>query len=68
MNPKTKYILGLLPIVLIAGIGILYLTILSPKDTANAAPDFSVKTIDGKTVTLADFKGKPLLLHFGASW
>ncbi len=68
MSPKTKYILGLLPIALIAGIGILYLTVLTPQSTSNAAPDFSVKTIKGKTVTLADFRGKPLLLTFGASW
>jgi peroxiredoxin len=32
------------------------------------APAFSMKTIDGKTVSLSDFKGKYVLLDFWASW
>jgi len=32
------------------------------------APAFSIKSIDGKTVSLADFKGKYVLLDFWASW
>jgi peroxiredoxin len=33
-----------------------------------SAPPFSMKTIDGKTAGLADFKGKYVLLDFWASW
>lgn len=34
-----------------------------------AAPDFRLKTLDGKPVALADFKGeKPLMLVFWATW
>src|SRR5688572_3949031 len=32
------------------------------------APDFEVKTFDGKTIKLADFKGKYVLLDFWAVW
>ena len=32
------------------------------------APDFAATTVDGKTVRLSDFKGKPVWLTFGASW
>ena len=32
------------------------------------APDFQSVTLNGKVVSLDDFKGKPLLLHFWASW
>ena len=32
------------------------------------APDFSGTTLDGTPVSLASFKGKPLLLVFWASW
>ena len=32
------------------------------------APDFTAMTIDGETVTLSDFAGKPVWLTFGASW
>lgn len=32
------------------------------------APDFSIKTIDGKDTSLASFRGKYVLLDFWASW
>jgi thiol-disulfide isomerase/thioredoxin len=32
------------------------------------APDFAATTVDGKAVTLSDFRGKPVWLTFGASW
>ncbi|MDR1198298.1 MAG: TlpA family protein disulfide reductase [Prevotellaceae bacterium] len=33
-----------------------------------AAPDFTVQALDGKTVTLSDFKGKYVLIDFWGSW
>ncbi len=35
---------------------------------ANIAPDFSLTTIDGKTISMADFKGKGVILNFWATW
>jgi cytochrome c biogenesis protein CcmG/thiol:disulfide interchange protein DsbE len=32
------------------------------------APDFQATTVDGRTVSLSEFKGKPVWLTFGASW
>jgi hypothetical protein len=32
------------------------------------APDFTLNDLDGNPVTLADFKGKPVILNFWASW
>jgi peroxiredoxin len=32
------------------------------------APDFSLQTLDGKVVTLSEFKGQPVLLNMWASW
>jgi thiol-disulfide isomerase/thioredoxin len=32
------------------------------------APDFSLKTVDGKTVKLSDEKGKVVLVDFWATW
>jgi peroxiredoxin len=32
------------------------------------APDFSIAGLDGKTISLADFKGKYVLIDFWASW
>src|SRR6202167_940456 len=41
-------------------------------DTAQAkngtAPDFTLQSLDGKTVRLSDFRGKPVLLNFWATW
>lgn len=34
----------------------------------NAAPDFSVKMTDGTEISLSDLRGKPVLLHFWATW
>jgi peroxiredoxin len=33
-----------------------------------AAPAFSLPSVDGKTLSLAAFKGKPLYLNFYATW
>ena len=32
------------------------------------APDFSLQTLDGKTVHLSDLRGKPVVLNFWATW
>ncbi len=36
--------------------------------TSKPAPDFVLKDIHGKPVSLAQFKGKPVLLNFWATW
>jgi cytochrome c biogenesis protein CcmG/thiol:disulfide interchange protein DsbE len=35
---------------------------------AEAAPDFTLDNSKAKAVSLADYKGRPLVLHFWASW
>ncbi|MDW7615715.1 TlpA disulfide reductase family protein [Peribacillus simplex] len=32
------------------------------------APDFNLKTLDGKQVELSDYKGKKVMLNFWATW
>jgi RNA polymerase sigma factor (sigma-70 family) len=39
-----------------------------PLRVGDAAPDFTVKTLDGKDLSLADFKGRFVLLDFWATW
>ncbi len=39
-----------------------------PKPTSQEAHDFALKSLDGKTVHLSDFKGKAVLLNFWATW
>jgi peroxiredoxin len=34
----------------------------------NPAPDFSLATLDGKTIQLSSLRGKPVVVNFWASW
>jgi len=34
----------------------------------NVAPDFTLQSLDGKTVHLSDYRGKAVLLNFWATW
>ncbi|RJQ46092.1 MAG: TlpA family protein disulfide reductase [Nitrospiraceae bacterium] len=38
------------------------------KVVGESAPDFTLKDMSGKDVTLSSFKGKPVLLNFWATW
>lgn len=35
---------------------------------STVAPDFSLESLDGKTMRLSDFRGKAVLLNFWATW
>lgn len=37
-------------------------------DIGLEAPDFEIKTLDGKTVKLSDFQGQKVMLNFWATW
>ena len=49
-------------------IGSLELKLTDRLHVGDAAPAFSIKTIDGKPLTLADYRGKYVLLAFWATW
>src|SRR5512137_1422010 len=34
----------------------------------NLAPDFTLVTVDGKEIKLSDYRGKPVILNFWATW
>jgi thiol-disulfide isomerase/thioredoxin len=40
----------------------------TPKMTGKAAPAFTLTTLDGKKVSLSDYKGRPVLVNFWATW
>jgi len=44
------------------------ISLLAPLHPGDEAPEFSVKTVDGQTVKLSDYKGKYVLLDFWATW
>ena len=37
-------------------------------EVGKLAPDFKLQSLDGQTVSLGDFRGKPVLLNFWATW
>jgi thiol-disulfide isomerase/thioredoxin len=41
---------------------------MTPKLQGKVAPSFSLVDLTGKKVSLADFKGKPVLINFWATW
>ena len=34
----------------------------------SAAPDFRLKTLDGRTLSLSDYRGRPVFINFWAAW
>ena len=61
--------------VVLAGANVLYqrlgsqVQLREPEDQAqNAAPDFTVYDREGNAVKLSDFRGKPVVVNFWASW
>jgi thiol-disulfide isomerase/thioredoxin len=62
--------------VLVAGLSLTGCKSEQPKSQVNVkpntdrkpAPEFSLKDVDGRTVTLAEYKGKVVLLNFWATW
>jgi thiol-disulfide isomerase/thioredoxin len=35
---------------------------------SSVAPDFTLQSLDGKSIRLSDFRGKPVVLNFWATW
>ncbi len=61
MNHLTKIIIsGVFSLILLFG--------LTAQVLASQAPVFSLSTESGQTISLADYQGKPLIIHFWATW
>ena len=54
--------------IIAAGALAMALTASMPGSAQNPAPDFSLRSIDGETVTSASLRGEVVVLAFGASW
>lgn len=65
---------GMASAVLLVLIGLLAWNLFGPKEPAiglekgDQAPDFELKTLDGKTASLSDYRGKKVLVNFWATW
>ncbi|MFZ5915870.1 MAG: TlpA family protein disulfide reductase [Chloroflexota bacterium] len=77
MPAANRGLLFLMVFTLIAGIGWIVATRVTDSTQAglppapqvgHPAPDFSLQTVDGETVTLGALQGQPVLLNFWATW
>ncbi len=72
--PRRRF--GIISIALIAGIVVVAAVFgvalarqnQKVQPTAGPAPDFTVTTFDGETITLSELRGKVVVINFWASW
>ena len=80
MEPKKKFpklVFAIAVIVSLGFLGLLGYGILNKEPITGLsgitmvnrpAPDFTLKTFEGTTISLADLRGKPVVINFWASW
>ena len=81
MDKRAKIIIGTAAFALLLILAVIGYNLLSQKvkpqqntaaassqTTKKSAPDFTVQDANGNNVSLSDFKGKPVVLNFWASW
>ena len=77
MSQRPRISWPVLAIGLVIVVPLLYLFVrglgFDPKDVASPligrpAPPFSLERLDGARLTLADLRGKPVILNFSATW
>lgn len=61
MRLLSKSLLGIVSIMILA-------ISVHAENLSGPAPGFSLKTIEGKTVQLSDYKGQVVMINFWASW
>ncbi|MFN4263069.1 MAG: peroxiredoxin family protein [Thioalkalivibrionaceae bacterium] len=67
MAVDRKALFGGVFLVILIAFGALVSWKMLAGDGARAAPDFAITTLDGETIQLADFAGRPVMLSFWAT-
>lgn len=76
MEPRRRWMVWLLAATLAAAAAVVWLGLrgtltprpAAPPETFRPAPDFRLRSFDGRMIALSDFHGKVVVLNFWASW
>jgi peroxiredoxin len=65
--------IGFAAVMVVSGVAATYLrsdaaTVTAEATKGNKAPDFALKSVEGKEVKFSDFKGKAVILNFWGTW
>jgi len=67
-NPMWTMIIVVVVVVALVAVTVLTANTTKVAKVGQPAPDFTLSTVDGKQVSLSQFKGKPVIINFWATW
>jgi len=67
-NRKAVMAVGVAALLVVAGIGMFLTLTPAPSTTGEKAPDFKLKDVNGKDVSLSSFRGSVVVLDMMATW
>ena len=70
LGVRHLVVAAVLPVILLLLLGTMLLVrgSGSPTEIGKVAPDFSLTTLDGESISLAELRGRPVIVNFWASW
>jgi cytochrome c biogenesis protein CcmG, thiol:disulfide interchange protein DsbE len=70
LGVRHLVVAAVLPVILLLLLGAMLLVrgSGSPTEIGKVAPDFSLTTLDGEPMSLAELRGRPVIVNFWASW